>query len=263
MIQRYIPGQGICNLGVQFKNIGPSGADGATGPTGPIGIPGTAANTGATGFTGPTGYTGPTGQAGVPGTATNTGATGPTGSTGYTGYTGITGPSGTTGPTGYTGPTGPTGPTGNTGPTGYTGSTGITGSTGPSGKPTIVEIDLSYNSSVNMVSGTITPSSYGTLNINPSANTNYFTVTNIASYLSGKLNSLPTFFSVSVVKSSNLFTSNPVESLVYPPYRTTLGWNTDSSGTLYCGPLDQFSLPLVAGDTVNSPCVKIRLYYYI
>jgi hypothetical protein len=33
-MQRYVPGQGMCNLGVQFKNIGPAGPPGATGPQG-------------------------------------------------------------------------------------------------------------------------------------------------------------------------------------------------------------------------------------
>lgn len=150
MIQRYVPGQGICNLGVQFKNIGPQGAIGPTGPTGAQGIQGFTGTTGPTGWTGwtgpqgiagsavntgatgPTGWTGCTGPTGLPGSATNTGATGPTGWTGSTGWTGPTGKTGPTGPN-YTGSTGNTGPTGSTGPTGVIGSTGSTGNTGPIG----------------------------------------------------------------------------------------------------------------------------------
>lgn len=139
-MQRYIPGQGMCSLGVQIKNIGPPGAIGATGPqgvTGPQGTPG-----GATGSTGSTGAVGATGPAGGPtGAQGNTGPTGVTGATGATGVQGNTGPAGPagtggTGPTGVGGPTGvmgPIGPTGVVGPTGAIGVTGPTGVAGPTG----------------------------------------------------------------------------------------------------------------------------------
>jgi len=144
--QRYVPGQGMCNLGVQLKNIGPAGPIGATGPqgvTGPQGNPGgpTGATgpTGMTGSTGPIGSTGPAGPTGAAATG-STGATGPAGSTGPAGagVTGATGPQGNTGPAGSTGPTGAgvtgaTGPQGNTGPQGSTGPQGIAGATGPQG----------------------------------------------------------------------------------------------------------------------------------
>ena len=140
MLQSYVPGQGICSLGVQIKNIGPPGAIGATGPqgvTGPQGTPG-----GATGSTGSTGAVGATGPAGGPtGAQGNTGPTGVTGATGATGVQGNTGPAGPagtggTGPTGVGGPTGvmgPIGPTGVVGPTGAIGVTGPTGVAGPTG----------------------------------------------------------------------------------------------------------------------------------
>jgi hypothetical protein len=101
MLQTYRPGVGTCNVGYNYKNIGPTGSRGATGPQGFTGPSG-----------GPTGPTGGTGPQGIPGTAG-----GPTGSTGPQG---VTGPSG--GPTGSTGPRGPTGDTGPTGtstPSGY------------------------------------------------------------------------------------------------------------------------------------------------
>lgn len=61
---RYSPGGNVCNLGVQYKNVGPAGPIGATGPSGGFV---------AMGFTGPTG---PDGTSGING---NTGATGATG----------------------------------------------------------------------------------------------------------------------------------------------------------------------------------------
>ena len=136
-MQRYIPGQGMCSLGVQIKNIGPPGAIGATGPqgvTGPQGTPG-----GATGSTGASGAVGATGPSGGPIGATGPiGITGATGATGVQGNTGPAGPAGTggTGPTGVGGPTGamgPIGPTGVVGPTGAIGVTGPTGVAGPTG----------------------------------------------------------------------------------------------------------------------------------
>ena len=136
-MQRYIPGQGMCSLGVQIKNIGPPGAIGATGPqgvTGPQGTPG-----GATGSTGASGAVGATGPSGGPIGATGPiGVTGATGATGVQGNTGPAGPAGTggTGPTGVGGPTGamgPIGPTGVVGPTGAIGVTGPTGVAGPTG----------------------------------------------------------------------------------------------------------------------------------
>ena len=160
-MQRYIPGQGMCNLGVQIKNIGPPGPIGATGPqgvTGPQGTPGGATgSTGATGTigatgpsggpTGPQGNTGPTGVIGVTGATgvqgntgpagpAGTGGTGPTGTGGPTGSMGPIGPTGVVGPTGaigVTGPTGVAGPTGVSGPTGAIGATGATGAVGATG----------------------------------------------------------------------------------------------------------------------------------
>ena len=266
MIQRYIPGQGLCNLGVQFKNVGPAGENGSTGPTGPTGIPGTAVNTGATGQQGPTGWTGPTGQAGIAGSATNTGATGPTGWTGNTGPTGWTG---TTGPTGRTGPTGWTGPTGTTGPTGPTGNTGPTGMTGPAGKPQIFEIGLVYNSgsSYNIASGTLTITPSGptaTLTVN-SPSTNYITLTGItAAY-----NKLPTFVSYSVIQNSSYFgdtAGTPVETFISPVNTVGLGFNS-STNTIYGGNLSLGNLYINSSnaDLANGagiPTVKVRLYYY-
>jgi len=272
MIQRYIPGQGLCNLGVQFKNVGPAGADGIqgpVGPTGPAGINGIATNTGATGQTGPTGFTGATGAQGVAGTATNTGATGPTGYTGYTGYTGPTGKTGYTGYTGYTGTTGPTGSTGPTGYTGYTGQTGATGVTGPAGKPQIYEIDLYYNSgsSYNISSGSlvITPSGpTGTLNIN-TPSTNYFTLTGITS----AYNRLPTFVSYSVIQNKSYFggsAGDAVETFVSPVNTVGLGFDS-TNNTIYAGNLSLGNLYINStnADLANSnslPTVKVRLYYY-
>ena len=139
-MQRYIPGQGMCNLGVQIKNIGPPGPIGATGPqgiTGPQGTPGGATGaTGTIGATGPSGGpTGPQGNTGPTGTAGSTGATGVQGNTGPAGPagTGGTGPTGTGGPTGSMGPIGPTGVVGPTGAIGVTGPTGVAGPTGVSG----------------------------------------------------------------------------------------------------------------------------------
>lgn len=56
---KYTPGGGTCNMGVNYKNIGPpgpAGPSGPAGPTGPQGPPGSGA-----GSMGPTGATGPTG----------------------------------------------------------------------------------------------------------------------------------------------------------------------------------------------------------
>lgn len=99
---RYTPGGNQCNLGVQYKNIGPGGATGATGPQGPPGPASTIGSTGTSGPTGPSGASGPSG---------------PTGPSGASGPTGPTGPQGASGPTGTSGPTGPTGPQGPTGNT--------------------------------------------------------------------------------------------------------------------------------------------------
>jgi hypothetical protein len=49
---RYTPGGGTCNIGVNYKNIGPPGPVGPPGPTGP---PGSGSGSGVTGPTGPTG----------------------------------------------------------------------------------------------------------------------------------------------------------------------------------------------------------------
>ena len=128
---KYTPGGGTCNIGVNYKNIGPPGPSGPPGATGsPSIIPGPTGPTGPSG--GPIGPTGTTGRTGATGT-TGAGVTGPTGSRGVTGSTGATGVAGTTGATGagVTGPTGPIGPSG--GPIGPTGTTGRTGPTGPIG----------------------------------------------------------------------------------------------------------------------------------
>lgn len=127
---RYSAGGNVCNLGVQYKNVGPGGATGATGPEGPPGPATTIGATGVSGPTGPAGASGPTGPAGPSGPS---GPTGPAGATGPTGPAGPSGPSGPTGPAGATGPSGPAGPSGATGPTGPTGPLGPTGPTGPSG----------------------------------------------------------------------------------------------------------------------------------
>ena len=144
MLLNYRPGAGLCNIGVQVKNIGPPG---------PPGPPGTSSNTGATGPTGskgPTGPTGPTGARGADGTATNTGATGPTGlagtngaqgSPGDTGPTGSNGINGAPGSPGDTGPTGATGATGSKGDMGIDGSQGVTGPTGATGSKGDMGID--------------------------------------------------------------------------------------------------------------------------
>lgn len=63
---RYTPGGGTCNVGVNYKNIGPPGPPGSPGPTGPPGPPST--------------VPGPTGPSGGP--------VGPTGANGITGPTG-------------------------------------------------------------------------------------------------------------------------------------------------------------------------------
>lgn len=268
-LQKYIPGVGLCDLGVQFKNQGPQGVAGTTGPTGPQGIAGTATNTGATGPTGQ-GSTGATGPQGIAGTATNTGATGDTGPTGPTGWTG---PTGNTGPTGITGPTGWTGPTGNTGPTGapsvVTGPTGYTGPTGPAGRPQIFEIDLYYNSGsgYNIASGNlvITPSGpTATLNVN-TPKTNYITLTGISS----QYNRLPTFVSYSVIQNSSYFgatAGTPVETFVSPVNTVGLGFDS-STNTIYSGNLSLGNLYINSDNAVLAngaglPTVKVRLYYY-
>lgn len=264
MIQRYIPGQGICNLGVQFKNVGPAGENGGTGPTGCTGADGIARNTGATGSTGPTGL-GITGPPGVAGSSTNTGATGPTGRTGPTGWTGPTGNTGTTGPTGRTGPTGWIGPTGWTGTTGPSGPTGMTG---PAGQPQIFEVDLYYTSpSYNISSGSlvITPSGpSATLTIN-TPSTNYCTLTSITS----KYNKLPTFVSYSVIQNSSYFgatAGDAVETFVSPVNTVGLGFDS-ATNTIYLGNLSLGNLYINSSNadlanTKSVPTVKVRLYYY-
>lgn len=64
MLSRYIPGQGMCNLGVQIKNIGPTGPTGPTGADGPIGPQGPIGDQGIAGEQGPIG---PIGPQGIPG----------------------------------------------------------------------------------------------------------------------------------------------------------------------------------------------------
>ena len=121
---RYSPGGNTCNMGYNYKNIGPSGAlgpQGVTGATGPQGPPGPAVTIGSTGPTGVQGNTGATGPQGI------------TGPSGLRGNTGATGPQGLTGATGPQADTGPTGPIGVQGVTGATGPQGVTGATGPQG----------------------------------------------------------------------------------------------------------------------------------
>lgn len=265
-LQRYIPGVGLCDLGVQFKNEGPQGNAGGTGPTGPQGIDGITRNTGATGPTGQ-GSTGPTGAQGIAGTATNTGATGPTGWTGPTGQLGNTGPTGTTGPTGWTGPTGNTGPTGPQST--ETGPTGRTGPTGPAGRPQIFEIGLVYNSgsSYNIASGTLTVIPSGpsaTLNVN-SPSTNYITLTGISS----QYNRLPTFVSYSVIQNSSYFggpAGDAIETFVSPVNTVGLGFDS-ATNIIYAGNLSLGNLYINSTNadlaiSKGVPTVKVRLYYY-
>jgi len=56
---KYTPGGGTCNIGVNYKNIGPPGPAGPAGPAGPTGPPGSGTGSGVTGPTGPTGPAGP------------------------------------------------------------------------------------------------------------------------------------------------------------------------------------------------------------
>jgi len=60
---KYTPGGGTCNMGVNYKNIGPPGPVGPPGPTGaPSAVPGPTGATGPpNGPPGPIGPTGPTG----------------------------------------------------------------------------------------------------------------------------------------------------------------------------------------------------------
>lgn len=135
-------GDGVHNpSALPFQNM--------TGPTGPKGA------TGATGAVGPTGPIGPTGK---------TGAQGPQGEQG------IQGPQGEQGIQGKLGPVGPTGPTGPKGATGPTGNANVkTGSVTVSTRGTAATVNLGaqpklvqiWNSSGELVSGTIVRTSTG------------------------------------------------------------------------------------------------------
>jgi hypothetical protein len=153
----YKPGAGsssFCNVGHNYKNIGPAGpngATGATGPQGPQGIPGTVAGIGATGVTGPQGVTGPTGPQGIQGIQ------------GVQGNFGLTGP---TGPQGVTGPTGPQGDTGATGPQGETGATGPQGDTGATGTSSTLVYASAYSTvDQTLVVGTAANIAHDTVNV--------------------------------------------------------------------------------------------------
>lgn len=141
MLQRYVPGKGTVNIGVQDKNPAIIGATGAVGPQGPPGPPGPATTIGATGPQGIQGLTGIRGERGLTGDKGDIGhcgATGPSGPDGKCGRIGPSGPIGSTGPTGIQGEQGYTGPIGEIGPSGpigEKGETGAQGSTGPQGPP--------------------------------------------------------------------------------------------------------------------------------
>lgn len=257
-MQRYVPGQGMCDLGVQFKNIGPPGSAGPTGSTGPAGISGDAANTGATGPTG-AGVTGATGPTGISGDATNTGATGPTGNTGSTGNTGNTGPTGLQGPIGNTGVTGNTGPIGNTG---STGSTGDTGNTGPPGSPSIVLVNLTYSASSSGFGSTTNPESV-TISSSIGATAIIGSSVNITGITNPLYQKLPTLFSV-IRNRYDIATSAYTQFMGYPGYVGTNTTWTPSTNTLSIVNLNTSSLNLQPGDVYlkPGPHVVIQLYYY-
>lgn len=125
MLKRYIPGQGMINIGVQDKA---AIAVGDTGPRGPRGHPGPATTIGATGPQGPIGNRGEIGPRGPKGDIGDTGPLGPSGPQGESGPIGIQGP---TGVQGIEGPKGATGSVGPEGPPGPATTIGATGSTGP------------------------------------------------------------------------------------------------------------------------------------
>ena len=147
MLKRYVPGQGMVNIGVQDKA---AIAVGETGPRGPRGHPGPATTIGATGPRGELGHQGPVGPRGPKGDRGDTGPLGPAGTQGESGPSGLQGP---TGLQGIQGPKGETGPVGPEGPPGPATTIGATGSTGP-----IVPAGIYFNNGMtNWYENTITP----------------------------------------------------------------------------------------------------------